>query len=65
MQKHSFAHTFCTKIKQGPTLKKYITMVELFAWFSGMAIVLIANPLRQPLRNGLVEGTDKGFYFIL
>jgi hypothetical protein len=36
-------------------------MVELFAWSSGMAIVLIANPLRQPLCNGLVEGTDEGF----
>jgi hypothetical protein len=28
-------------------------MVEPFAWSS---IVLIANPLRQPLCNGLVEG---------
>jgi hypothetical protein len=51
--------------KKGPTLKKNITMVEPFAWSSGMAIVLIANPLRQPLCNGLVEGADKGFYFIL
>jgi hypothetical protein len=71
MQKHSFAHTFCAKIKQGqlphqpPTLKKNITMVEPFAWSSGMAIVLIANPLRQPLCNGLVEGADEGFHFIL
>jgi hypothetical protein len=70
MQKHSFAHTFCTKIKQGQpqkgaTLKKNITMVEPFAWSSGMAIVLIANPLRQPLCNGLVKGADKGSYFIL
>jgi hypothetical protein len=30
-----------------------------------MAMVLIANPLRHPLCNGLVEGADKGFYFIL
>ena len=69
MQKHSFAHTFCAKIKQGlqkgPTLKKNITMVEPFAWSSGMAMVLFANPLRQPLCNGLVEGADEGFYFIL
>jgi hypothetical protein len=73
MQKHSFAHTFCAKIKQGLqkgghqplTLKKNITMVEPFAWSSSMAMVLIANPSRQPLHNGLVEGADKGFYFIL
>jgi hypothetical protein len=47
MQKHSFAHTFRAKIKKGdykkgahqpPTLKKNITMVEPFAWSSGMAI---------------------------
>jgi hypothetical protein len=74
MQKHSFAHTFRAKIKQGrlqkgsnqpPTQKKNITMVEPFAWSSGMAMVLIANPSRQPLRNWLVEGADEGFYFIL
>jgi hypothetical protein len=51
--------------KKGPTLKKNITMVELFAWSSGMAIVLIANPLWQPLCNRLVKGADEGFYFIL
>jgi hypothetical protein len=51
--------------KKGPTLKKNITMVEPFAWSSGMAIVLLANPSRQPLCNGLVEGIDEGFYFIL
>jgi hypothetical protein len=51
--------------KKGPTLKKNITMVEPFAWSSGMAIVLIASPSRQPLCNGLVEGADEGFYFIL
>jgi hypothetical protein len=51
--------------KKGPTLKKNITMVEPFAWSSGMAIVLIANPLQQPLRNGLVEGSEEGFYVIL
>jgi hypothetical protein len=70
MQKHSFAHTFRAKIKQGrlkkgPTLKKNITMVEPFAWSSSMAIVLIANASWQPLCNGLVEGADEGFYFIL
>jgi hypothetical protein len=74
MQKHSFAHTFCAKIKQGrlqkggastANPKKNITMVEPFAWSSGMAMVLIANPSWQPLCNGLVEGADKGFYFIL
>jgi hypothetical protein len=73
MQKHSFAHTFLANIIQGlqkgghqpPTLKKNITMVDLFAWSSGMAMILIASPLWQPLHNGLVEGADKGFYFIL
>jgi hypothetical protein len=33
-------------------------MVELFAWSSGMAMVLIANASQQPLCNGLVEGAD-------
>jgi hypothetical protein len=66
MQKHSFAHTFCTKkgAHQPPILKKNITMVERFAWSSSMAMVLIANPLRQPLCNGLVKGTDKEFLFL-
>jgi hypothetical protein len=50
---------------QPPTLKKNITWVESFAWSSGMAMVLIAIPSRQPIFNGLVEGTDKEFYFIL
>jgi hypothetical protein len=45
---------------QPPTLKKNITMVEQFAWSSGMAMVLIANPSWQPLCNGLVQGADKG-----
>jgi hypothetical protein len=49
---------------QLPTLKKNITMVEPFAWSSGMAMVLIANRSRQPLCNGLVEGSDEGFSFI-
>jgi hypothetical protein len=40
-------------------------MVEPFAWSSGMAMVLIANRLQQPLCNGLVKGADEGFYFIL
>ncbi len=40
-------------------------MVEPFAWSSGMAMVLIANPLQQLLRNGFVEGADEGFiYFV-
>jgi hypothetical protein len=46
-------------------LKKNITMVEPFAWSSSMAMELIANRSRQPLCNGLVEGADKEFYFIL
>jgi hypothetical protein len=36
-------------------------MVEPFAWSSGMAIVLIANSSRQPIRNGLVVGLTKDF----
>jgi hypothetical protein len=40
-------------------------MVELFAWSSGMAMVLMANSSRQPLCNGFAEGADKGIYFIL
>jgi hypothetical protein len=74
MQKHSFAHTFHAKIKQGQLQKgsastanpkKNITMVEPFAWSSSMAMVLIANPSWLYLGNGLVEGADKEFYFIL
>ncbi len=55
MQKHSFAHTFCAKIKHGrqkkgahqpPTLKKNITMVEPFAMASLPAtLVAIATAL--------------------
>jgi hypothetical protein len=52
-------------VHQPPTLKKNITMVEPFAWSSGMAMVLIANPSWQYLCNRLVGGADKGFYFIL
>jgi hypothetical protein len=51
-------------VHQPPTLKKNITMVEPFAWSSSMAMVLIANPLRQPLCNGLVKGANEGFCFI-
>jgi hypothetical protein len=47
------------------TLKKNITMMVQFAWSSGRAMVLIANPSQQPLYNGFVEGTDEEFYFIL
>ncbi len=74
MQKHSFAHTFGAKIKQSQLQKggastanpkKNITMVEPLAWSRGMAMVLIANRSRQPLRNGLVKGADKGFYLLL
>jgi hypothetical protein len=74
LQKHSFALTFCAKVKQGQLQrggastanpKKNITMVEPFAWFSGMGMVLIGNHSQQPLCNGLVKGTDEGFYFIL
>jgi hypothetical protein len=39
-------------------------MVEPFAWSIGMAMELIANPLRLYLCNGLVEGINKGFYSI-
>jgi hypothetical protein len=63
MQKHSFAHKYLSRQdktgptkKKVPTLKKNITMVELLAWSSGMAIVLIANPSRQPLCNGRGSG---------
>jgi hypothetical protein len=49
---------------QPPTLRKNIAKVEPFAWSSGMAMVLKANPSGQPLCNRLVEGVDKGFYFI-
>jgi hypothetical protein len=52
-------------VHQPPNLKKNITMVELFAWSSGIAMVLIANRSWQPLRKWLVEGADEGFYFIL
>jgi hypothetical protein len=45
--------------------KKNITMMELIAWSSGMAMVFTANPSQQPLCNGLVEGADKRFYLIL
>jgi hypothetical protein len=48
-------------VHQAPTLKKNNTMVEPFAWSSGMAMVLMANPLQQPLCNGLVKGTDEEF----
>jgi hypothetical protein len=56
---------YCYRVHQPPTLKKNITMVAPFVWSSGMAIVLIANILRQPLCNGLVEGADKGFIYFL
>jgi hypothetical protein len=73
MQKHSVAHTLHAKIKQGlqkggastanPEIEHHHG--EAYTWSSSMAVVLIANPLRQPIHNGLVEGADKGFYFIL
>jgi hypothetical protein len=52
-------------VHQPPTQKKNMTVVELFAWSSGMAMVLIANPSWQPLFNGLVKRNEEGFYFIL
>jgi hypothetical protein len=52
-------------VHQPPTPEKNITMVELFALSSGMAMVLIANHSRQSLCNGLVEGAEEGFHFIL
>ncbi len=61
MQKHSFAHAFHTKIKHGrqkkeahqpPTLKKNITMVELFAMASSLAtLVAIAIALFVAIAN--------------
>jgi hypothetical protein len=71
MQKHSFARTFRAKIKEGleqggasTPNPKNITLVEPFAWSSSMAMILIVNPLQQPLCNELVVGDDKGFCFI-
>ncbi len=40
-------------------------MVEPITRSSGVAIVIIAASLRQPLRNGLVEGNVEGFYLIM
>ncbi len=44
--------------------KKKITMVKPFAGPSGMDILNIAAPPRQPLRDGLAEDSYKGFYLI-
>jgi hypothetical protein len=40
-------------------------MVEPIAGSSRMAIVIIAASLRQPLCDGLVEGTVEGFYLFM
>jgi hypothetical protein len=40
-------------------------MVELIARSSGMAIVIIAASLQQPLCNGLVKGAVEGFHVIM
>jgi hypothetical protein len=40
-------------------------MVEPFAESSGMAMVFIATPSRQPLRDGIAEGADEGRYIIM
>jgi hypothetical protein len=45
--------------------KKKITMVKPFAGSSGMDILNIAAPPRQPLHNGLIEGAYEGFYLIM
>jgi hypothetical protein len=37
-------------------------MVGPFATYSGMAIVLIATLLWQPLINALVKGSNEGFF---
>ena len=42
--------------------KKKITMVKPFAGPSGMDILYIAAPPRQPLCNGLAEDSYEGFY---
>ena len=44
--------------------KKKITMVKPFAGSSGMDILNIAAPPRQPLRIGLAEDPYEGFYLI-
>ncbi len=44
---------------------KNITMVEPIAGSSGMAIVIIAASLWQPLCDGLVKGTAEGIYLIM
>ena len=44
--------------------KKKITMVKPFAGPSGMDILYIAAPPRQPLRDGLAEDSYEGFYSI-
>ncbi len=44
--------------------KKNITMVDPIDGSSGMAIVNIATPSRQPLPDGLAEGPYEGFYLI-
>ncbi len=40
-------------------------MVEQIARSSGMAILIIAASLQQPLRDGLVEVTVEGMYLIM
>jgi hypothetical protein len=55
MQEHSFAHTFHAKIKQGRLQKGGASIAnlkkeQLFAWSSGMAMVLIASPSRPSLQ---------------
>ena len=44
--------------------KKKITMVKPFAGSSGMDILNIAAPPRQPLCVGLAEDPYEGFYLI-
>ena len=44
--------------------KKKITMVKPFARSSGMDILNIAVPPRQPLCDGLAEDSYEGFYLI-
>jgi hypothetical protein len=62
------------KDRTGPTTKRGASTVNpkkehhhcvAICLDNGMAMVLIANHLRQPLHNGLVDGADKEFYFIL
>jgi hypothetical protein len=73
MQKHSFAHTFCAKIKQGLQKGSASTANPKKEHHHGGAVCLVywhgyginCQPSWQPLCNELVEGADEGNNFIL